>query len=51
MTAKECIKGRRSIRCFKPDTVPPELIPAGCPVEIPQAPKRKSVDELLTFIS
>mgnify|MGYP004582641473 FL=1 len=26
MTAKECIKGRRSIRSFKPDTVPPELI-------------------------
>lgn len=27
------------------------LIPVGYPVEIPQAPKRKTVDELLTFIS
>lgn len=27
------------------------LIPVGYPVEIPQAPKRKSVDELLTFMS
>lgn len=26
MTAKECIKGRRSIRTFKPDAVSPELI-------------------------
>jgi nitroreductase len=26
MTAKECIKGRRSIRSFKPDAVSPELI-------------------------
>lgn len=26
MTAKECIKGRRSIRTFKPDAVAPELI-------------------------
>lgn len=26
MTAKECIKGRRSIRIFKPDAVAPELI-------------------------
>lgn len=26
MTAKECIKGRRSIRKFKPDEVSPELI-------------------------
>lgn len=26
MTAKECIKGRRSIRIFKPDAVSPELI-------------------------
>ena len=27
------------------------LIPVGYPVEMPQAPKRKTVDELLTFIS
>ena len=27
------------------------LIPLGYPAEMPQAPKRKSVDELLTFIS
>lgn len=27
------------------------LIPVGYPVEIPPAPKRKSVDELLTFMS
>lgn len=27
------------------------LIPLGYPVEMPQAPKRKTVDELLTFIS
>lgn len=26
MTAKECIKGRRSIRSFKPDAVSPELV-------------------------
>ena len=26
MTAKECIKERRSIRSFKPDAVSPELI-------------------------
>ena len=27
------------------------LIPVGYPVELPPAPKRKTVDELLTFMS
>lgn len=27
------------------------LIPIGCPVEVPEAPRRRSVDELLRFMS